>query len=322
MKNDVRRGRQRGFTLVELLVVIAIIGTLVGLLLPAVQTAREAARRSQCTNNLKQIGLALHGHHDARRELPPLCLKPSNSVSTDADWNAPAWAWSALILPYMEQSDLYDRLKVGAQSLSATGADTTIRAGLSTAIPTFLCASDIAPVRTSSRSVGVALARSSYPAVNGKDINVARGNVTKATGAFPGPWPNADSTRKPRSFKDITDGNSKTFFIGERSYQHPYDRATTSNYTNWPGVTESEQNVSGFKGLFEVGGSTRYALNELPSAAGGSAWYSPNWFRSVHPGGGNFCMGDASVRFVSDDISLATYQALVSVRDGEVIAPW
>lgn len=101
MNTSVHRAVRKGFTLVELLVVIVIIGVLVGLLLPAVQTAREAARRSQCTNNLKQIGLALHGYHDVRRELPPLCLKPSSSVSGDSDWNAPAWGWSALILPYL-----------------------------------------------------------------------------------------------------------------------------------------------------------------------------------------------------------------------------
>ena len=320
MKNYGLRGCSSGFTLVELLVVIAIIGVLVGLLLPAVQTAREAARRSQCTNNLKQIGLALHGYHDARRELPPLCLKPSSSVSTDPDWNVPAWAWSALILPYMEQVDIYDRLKVGTQSLSTTGADTTIRAGLSTAIPTFLCASDAAPKTTSDKSVGVALGRSSYPAVNSNAINVKNGG-SQAIGAFPGPWPHpTDTTRKPRPFKDITDGLSKTFFIGERSYQHPYDLATTSNYTTWPGVTEPEQNVSTWRGLFEIGGATQYALNELPSAAGGSSWYHPNWFRSLHPGGGDFGMGDASVRFISDDISLTTYRALATVRGGEIIA--
>jgi prepilin-type N-terminal cleavage/methylation domain-containing protein len=316
-----RRYPRTGFTLVELLVVIAIIGTLVGLLLPAVQTAREAARRSQCTNNLKQIGLALHGYHDARRELPPLCLKASSSVSGDADWNVPAWGWSALILPSMEQATLYDSLKVGRQSLSATGADTSIRSGLSTAIGTFLCASDVAPTTTSTRSVGVPLARSSYAAVNSNAINVKNGGG-QAIGAFPGPWPHpTDTSRKPRPFKDITDGLSKTFFIGERSYRHPYDQATVSNYTTWPGVTEPEQNVSTYRGLFEIGGATQYSLNELPSAAGGSSWYHPNWFRSVHPGGGNFGMGDASVRFVSDDISLTTYRALATVRGGEIINP-
>jgi len=81
-------------------------------------------------------------------------------------------------------------------------------------------------------------------------------------------------------------------------------------------------NVSTWRGTYEVAGTTRYPLNELPSAAGGTSWYHVQWLRSMHPGGGNFALGDASVRFLSEDISLTTYQRLTTVRGGEVIGEW
>ena len=99
--------RRRGFTLVELLVVIAIIGILVALLLPAVQSAREAARRAQCSNNLKQMGLAMHNHHDTYKELPGAFWYKGADVGWS--WKS-AWSWNAQIMPFMEQSALYDQL--------------------------------------------------------------------------------------------------------------------------------------------------------------------------------------------------------------------
>ena len=102
---------RRGFTLVELLVVIAIIGLLVGLLLPAVQAVREAARRSQCTNNLKQIGLALQNYHDSQGVFPPGYIdRNPNPASTPDNDLGPGWGWAAFLLPYLEQGNLYNQI--------------------------------------------------------------------------------------------------------------------------------------------------------------------------------------------------------------------
>jgi len=310
-----------GFTLIELLVVIAIIGVLVGLLLPAVQTAREAARRSSCSNNQKQIALALHSYHDVNKELPPLILKPSASQSGDSDWNSPGWGWNALILPMMEEATLYDTLKVGTNTLSQTGADAAIRDSLSTRLSAVLCPTDPTTSHLSSRSVGRSLGRSNYLAVNRVAVNVASGGGANVRGAFQGAWPHADASqnavRKGRPFRDFTDGLSSTFLVGERSVGHPYS-TSTSSMANWVGSTEPEQSGSSYRGPPEVGGATQYALNESPSVT----WYWGHWFRSMHQGGGQFSMVDGSTRFVSEDIALTTYRALTTVANGEVIGEW
>ncbi len=141
--------RSAGFTLIELLVVIAIIAILVALLLPAVQQAREAARRSSCKNNLKQLGLAVHNYHDTYRVLPPGYVTQENSV--DAGGNGPrsGWAWNAYILPFMEQGPLYDILQPGrtlASDAAATGASAT---AMKQPLESFRCPSDVAPVLNS-----------------------------------------------------------------------------------------------------------------------------------------------------------------------------
>src|SRR5579862_4502228 len=207
-----RRGRC-GFTLIELLVVIAIIAVLVALLLPAVQQAREAARRSQCKNNLKQLGLALHNYHDTANTLPPGWI--GNAASSGN-----CWGWGAMILPNLDQTVLYNAL-----SSTAVGPKTGFGAvmmsfpavsALQTPLPVFRCPSDggkslVGPFPINNTVGGTTqfIGRTNYVGVVGSNINWSVVPTTSnANGAF--------SQNSLRNFRDFTDGLSCTFLVGER----------------------------------------------------------------------------------------------------------
>ncbi|HRX78605.1 MAG TPA: DUF1559 domain-containing protein, partial [Pirellulaceae bacterium] len=169
-----KKGRVSGFTLVELLVVIAIIGILVALLLPAVQAAREAARRMQCGNNLKQIGLSMHNYHDTYKTLPPGYLMKRTSPTVCLP-NLNSWGWGALLLPFMEQSPLHDKLKVGDISIFQAGATPALLAAMNVSINSYRCPSDVAPdtnpnnqkrMSPWNNASGWTMARSNYVANN------------------------------------------------------------------------------------------------------------------------------------------------------------
>src|SRR5438105_10243832 len=134
-----QRRTPHGFTLIELLVVIAIIGVLIGLLLPAVQKVREAANRSSCKNNMKQMALACHMYNDTNGNFPISYIPPPNPNPNNLGW----WAWSALVLPYIEQGNLYNQLNPTTTSLRASTASTSpLLPALQTEIKTYLCPSD------------------------------------------------------------------------------------------------------------------------------------------------------------------------------------
>jgi prepilin-type N-terminal cleavage/methylation domain-containing protein/prepilin-type processing-associated H-X9-DG protein len=322
-----------GFTLIELLVVIAIIAVLVALLLPAVQQAREAARRAQCKNNLKQIGLALHNYHDTSNTLPPGWIGGNR------------WGWSAMILPQMEQTPLMnsfssssgvDTTGAAATGLNAVMPTLAMPSGLQTTLTVYRCPSDtstgnvmlplingtwnISPPPT---PVTTNFGRSNYPGVVGSVVNV---NVVPATSN--GAGNGAFSQNSRRRFSDFLDGLSQTFLVGER--RSPSGGITYSGGdTIWAGVGD-EASIQGIVlvvgdcGFIGSGGIQGDGPNLRTTTAPSTSSNLPySSFSSQHSGGVQFLFGDGHVQFISDSIAQgpantagSTYQNLASVNDG------
>jgi prepilin-type N-terminal cleavage/methylation domain-containing protein/prepilin-type processing-associated H-X9-DG protein len=278
--NDFRPSRCRsrhGFTLVELLVVIAIIGTLVGLLLPAVQAARESARRSQCSNNMKQVALGLHGYHDANRVLPPTV-----TISTVDPLGRSNWGWAFFVLPYIEQARLFDACR-GTSNPQFMSSSLAALARLP--IPQLLCPTDTVALLAPDTVFGVPGSKSNYLANGGaKEASLYNpAPVDKAVRASLGAF------RKFRgaTFKDFSDGLSTTFLIGEAGGTP----AVASDANRMPGVwsgTAAANNTT-----LEI---ARYASTKLNAG-------SPRGFGSFHAGGANFAFADGGVKFITDSIA-------------------
>jgi len=307
--------RKLGFTLVELLVVIAIIGILIALLLPAVQAAREAARRSQCTNNLKQIGLALHNYHDTHNVFPPGYV------------DGKGWLVTTFILPYVEQASLYDKLNTrDAMNL----ADATQLALARTVVPGYLCPSSQETDPTQNTRLGVYnnganryIAVSNYLPVTGSgDIRCNSKDITSGAAAANGLFFDNSNIK----MSHITDGTSNTFAFTER--------ATDPKYTYWRGSVWAGATIqqwgsnpwycgtNGYEAIRWFMVATRYSWSLINL----TTWGHPP--TSMHPGGCNFVMADGSVHFISETIDAAnngdtttappksTYQRLGSRNDG------
>ncbi|GAA4422784.1 DUF1559 domain-containing protein [Bremerella cremea] len=276
---------KRGFTLVELLVVIAIIGVLIALLLPAVQQAREAARRINCNNNLKNLVIALHNHHDTYGYFPP------GGEHTNDD-NRQMWGWGARILPFVEQTSLYDRLEVSQQDLKVTLDDTSLRPLVQTRLDVFICPSDPAghlmdggkmnggTGRHFSGDANIGtnfrLSKSNYIAVIGMyDVNHLKNNGILFRGS---------KTR----LADVTDGTSNTFILGERNRRCA--QGTWVGNRNLPG--------SGPQGADYTHGRITRPLNDPLNGT----HQCIEGFASDHPGGALFAYADGSVHFIADTI--------------------
>ncbi|WDI45014.1 DUF1559 domain-containing protein [Bremerella sp. P1] len=313
-----RFGRS-GFTLVELLVVIAIIGVLIALLLPAVQQAREAARRMQCTNNLKQLGLGLHNHHDTFGQFP--MGYEFRSGFTDGD---PTWGWGAFLMPFIEQETIYDALDPKNQTLANAVGNANDLAVLKTPLDVFRCPSDTGPDLNDQRKLaGEATALSNYIGSNSSDLAARNdgipGSNYGADGIF---WENSDC-----NFADVTDGTSNTFAIGERSWN--MNRRNGTGKANY-----HAGNVYGVEGRLVVGGSP-VSTKTLYSVLGGTVRtinyarndaYEHSSFSSLHPGGVQFLFCDGSVQFIPDTVQFdsdntpdTVLELLASRTDGEPV---
>ncbi|WP_166825689.1 DUF1559 domain-containing protein [Thalassoroseus pseudoceratinae] len=279
-------GKKRGFTLIELLVVIAIIAILIALLLPAVQQAREAARRTQCKNNLKQIGVATHNYHDTYKSFPSGWIQSRTSGTLE-----PGWGWGALILPFIEQGNLHEQMGVSTVDFDLVdGTDDGTASPTpetETVLDAYRCPSDTGGELNSNRG-GHAV--SNYIGVYG---SCCRDNLNAGNGMF---WSNS-SVR----MRDVEDGTTQTFMIGEINRDEPERRGGI-----WAGYYTNGK----------YGGVVWQTDNTAADVINGTSNFT---FSSKHPGGAHFLAADGSTHFVSENIDGVMYERLGNRKDGQVV---
>jgi len=328
-----RSRHSSGFTLVELVVVIAIIGILMALLLPAVQAAREAARRVQCINHLRQLGLAAHNYHDACKSFPP-GLNQSQYPSSPQYRGTSLFAF---LLPYMEQTPLAQSWDFAAPMNNTSGG---AAARSATVIATYLCPSDII-------SANPVLDQNAYYAMTSYGGNAGRRSYVPpgqgaAIATLDGIFHTTGPASIPKTFQEpvnvamITDGTSNTLLFGERSHTDPnFETFVAPGWTTFQILGEWAA-LGGRRRIMDVTMSGYAPLNyRLPFNYANRAQANPpatsaNAFRyyeelrwtawgSRHPGGANMAFADGSARFLSDGLPIATLQALSTRAGSEIV---
>jgi prepilin-type N-terminal cleavage/methylation domain-containing protein/prepilin-type processing-associated H-X9-DG protein len=348
---------RNAFTLVELLVVIAVIGILVGLLLPAVQSAREAARRMECSNNLKQLGLAIHNYQSALGRFPSGYVSfatrdgvgPPEAAIDPLTWDAaPGWGWGALLLPFIEQNTVSDAIDFRLPIWAPAN-----RPFVATRLQGFLCPSSSGPeqpfvVRGETAApltrygAPLTLGRSHYVASHGQEscwgecgsaatgeifTNIYTGETTvvpvngNAANVADGPFYRNSNV----SFRDITDGTSNTIFLGEHS-----SRLSEKTWVGVvPGAFTHPQFLTPENGPDAA--ATLVLVHAGPSGGElditGTPIIHPVNFPTLHvgqmfaehPGGGNIAFGDGSVRFIADTVDLILFAELSSMNENELV---
>ncbi|HVX63163.1 MAG TPA: DUF1559 domain-containing protein [Pirellulales bacterium] len=279
------------FTLIELLVVIAIIGILIALLLPAVQAARESARRTQCKNQLKQIGLALQNYHDRTRAFPAAYR---SQLDGNGDELGPSWGWAATLLADLEQTNLQARINYNLGIADPKNAATRTMS-----LPTFVCPSETHRQEFTVSGTQAAVAYGNYVAINGN------GGVSDFAGTNDG----AFLRNRWLKMAEISDGLSNTLFVGER--------CSRMSFTTWTGAVTGGT----VPAQLDPGASEEAAALVL-SHAGPHVPNNPevtdaDATASYHPMGVNFLFGDGSVHVINNTIAIAVYDALATRQGGE-----
>jgi len=309
--------RRRGFTLIELLVVIAIIAVLIALLLPAVQQAREAARRSQCLNNLKQIGLGLHNYHDTHNTFPPGWIGANPATGAHDIEGLNGFGWGTMMLPYVEQNNLYDQFRFPLSIIDDTTGTPTNKALLATKLSVFECPSDPhentweiepegggTPIATLATANYVGLFGYQYVGAlpdpdDDRDLHVCEelspGQQCAGDGVF---FQNSRIT-----LGHITDGTSNTIMVGERASQ--VNANAPPFYSTWSGVIPE-----GEEAFARILGSADHTVNGGVHAED---------FSSRHTGGAHFILGDGHAKFIGENIDLFVFRALGTRAGGEVV---
>ncbi|WP_339748195.1 DUF1559 domain-containing protein [uncultured Rubinisphaera sp.] len=302
-----------GFTLIELLVVIAIIAILVALLLPAVQQAREAARRSSCKNNMKQLGLALHNYHDTFNAFPPASVRQPTGGGVN-EWESSMIGWQARILGFMEQSALYDLIDWGRTPGNGGTNNTTVRG---TEVAAYRCPSDPGSRGTTGQTT---YAPTNYVACTANSGSYWAGGSAWANNGRSVLFQNSKTL-----MRDITDGTSNTMIIAEclvGSEMRSENATGTPSTCPGAGAIVKDRAYSWFYANVMpnwsfstiVGPNTN--ITECRSSTGGTAVLGA---RSQHKGGVQILLGDGGVRFVSENIDLGTWQNLGHKSDGNVL---
>lgn len=311
--------RRSGFTLVELLVVIAIIGILVALLLPAVQAAREAARRMQCGNNVKQLGLALHNYHDTMKMFPPGAVFYGGNNDRGSIF--------IRLLPYMEQQQIYDLYNMDVNT-DVQAFPASVNGGIQlrgARIPTLICPSDTN--RERGTAPALAMPANYYPSM-GPTASIsnnsacscgqfadfqARSRAGTGTDNPAGPFTRRGWNYMSR-MSHITDGLSNTIFLGEvRADCSGHVQVGWSHSNKWGGFTQIPINFDSCRTLAQAQAEGRDGCFATCN------WNAEVGFKSRHPGGAMFAMGDGSVQFLPQTIDMRLYQNLGDREDGQAV---
>jgi prepilin-type N-terminal cleavage/methylation domain-containing protein len=311
---------RRAFTLVELLVVIAIIAILIGLLLPAVQKVREAANRSKCQNNLKQVALAMHHHHDVKGALPPGTWNDIDNWGTQAPpygGTQNRRSWMHETLPYVEFAALYQQF----DAYMAAGGSALSFPQNTTVVPVFMCPSDPAnpKLKTWSGGGGAGGAQGfsgNYVVCAGNDVFNPGGNSRALSGLF--------FTVSRVGFRDVTDGTSNTAMLSELilvpdaggddtrgRYYNPSHGGTFFS-TRYPPNTPTPDRCD-------------WCLESNPNPRTPAIWTGTDMItlaRSYHPGGANLVLADGALRFVSNNVDADAFRAAGSRAGGEPGGEW